>query len=418
MPAHRLLSWHRLRHLPLLVHLILLGTFISRFAFFMVWPYLALMLYRQFGLSATDTGLILALSSGISTLAGIYGGNLADRYGRGRVMLVGCALGTLGMALFALGLSPAWFAVGALCSGLMRALLENQGRAMISDHCADAQDRELGLQLRYYILNLAGALGPLCGLQLGLVATQSSFWLAVAGYALYGVLLGWMLWRLLDQKKQQLSALGFRATLSLLARDQAFRWVTYGNLLTMFIYGHFQSTLNLYLMRQPIAGIAALITQLLLINTLTIVLLQLPLLNVLSRWSCAERIRLGTLLFGVAQFGFWLTPPTWPTGFLVAAFVLSLGETILFPSLNVRVDELAPAHLRGTYVGAGSIYLLGSSAAPILGGLMIDHLGGQWLFMLCILLAAVGWFCYRHSESKPLLHEAGNDPLAAPSAAK
>ena len=63
----RLLSLRRLRQLPYLVHVILLGTLLSRFAFFMVWPYLGLMLYRQFALSATDSGLILALSSGCST---------------------------------------------------------------------------------------------------------------------------------------------------------------------------------------------------------------------------------------------------------------------------------------------------------------------------------------------------------------
>ena len=108
MHTDPLLSWRRLFALPTLIHIILLGTFLSRFAFFMVWPYLGLMLYQKFALSATDTGLILGLSSGFSTLFGIYGGNLADRYGRGRVMLTGSALGVLGMSLFACAASPGW----------------------------------------------------------------------------------------------------------------------------------------------------------------------------------------------------------------------------------------------------------------------------------------------------------------------
>lgn len=402
-PANsRLLSFTRLRHLPHIVHVILLGTLLSRFAFFMVWPYLGLMLYRQFGLSATDSGLILALSSGFSTLVGIYGGNLADRYGRGRVMLTGSGLGIAGMTLFACAGSPTGFALGAISNGMMRSLLENQGRAMIADQCPDAMDRELALQLRYYLINLGGAIGPLCGLWLGMAGQQSTFWLAALGYLLYGTLLAATLWHISEQRRQTLSALGFSATLRVLARDRAFKWLTLGNILTMFIYAHFQSTLDLYLMRQGIPGIAVLITQLLLINTLTIVLLQLPLVHWLARFSAAERMRFGTALFGVAQIGFWLTPVHWPTGYLLAAFVLSVGEVILFPALNLRVDELAPPHLRGTYVGAASLYLMGSACAPLIGGLVIDRLGGEWLFMLCLLLAILAWGAYRYSERLPI----------------
>ena len=40
MHTDPLLSWRRLFALPTLIHIILLGTFLSRFAFFMVWPYL------------------------------------------------------------------------------------------------------------------------------------------------------------------------------------------------------------------------------------------------------------------------------------------------------------------------------------------------------------------------------------------
>ncbi|MBP9569852.1 MAG: MFS transporter, partial [Aeromonadaceae bacterium] len=198
-----------------------------------------------------------------------------------------------------------------------------------------------------------------------------------------------------------LSSLGFADTLRVLARDRAFLLLTLGNVLTMFVYAHFQSTLDLYLMRLSIPDIAALITQLLLINSLTIVFLQLPLVQWLARFSAGERIRIGTLLFALAQLGFWFTPISWPMGWLLSAFVLSVGEVILFPALNLRVDELAPPHLRGSYVGAASLYLLGSASAPILGGLIIDQLDGRWLFVLCIILCAIAYGFYKRSENRP-----------------
>jgi MFS family permease len=110
---------------------------------------------------------------------------------------------------------------------------------------------------------------------------------------------------------------------------------------------------------------------------------------------------MGAVLFALAQIGFWLTPVSWPMGWLLSAFVLSLGEVILFPALNLRVDELAPPHLRGSYVGAASLYLLGSASAPILGGLIIDHLDGQWLFILSFALCTIAYGFYRRSEHRP-----------------
>ena len=37
---------------------------------------------------------------------------------------------------------------------------------------------------------------------------------------------------------------------------------------------------------------------------------------------------------------------------------MSLAETILFPTMNVHIDRLAPAKLRGAYFGAASFMSL------------------------------------------------------------
>ncbi|OAZ97261.1 hypothetical protein A9X61_04560 [Enterobacter asburiae] len=40
------------------LHTMLAGTFLSRAGYFMTWPYLSVVLYRQFGLSASLIGVI------------------------------------------------------------------------------------------------------------------------------------------------------------------------------------------------------------------------------------------------------------------------------------------------------------------------------------------------------------------------
>ena len=72
------MSWAYLRQFPSLVWIVILGTFMVRTTFFMVWPFLSILLYRDYGLSATLIGAILGATAALSTLVSFYGGWLSD----------------------------------------------------------------------------------------------------------------------------------------------------------------------------------------------------------------------------------------------------------------------------------------------------------------------------------------------------
>ena len=75
-------------------------------------------------------------------------------------------------------------------------------------------------------------------------------------------------------------------------------------------------------------------------------------------------------------------------------FVLSLGEAILFPTMNIQIARLAPAHLRGSYFGATSFYSFGYALAPLVGGFMVEYYSGEMLFQLTSGLVFVTVFLY------------------------
>ena len=54
------MSWALLRQFPPLVWTVILGTFMVRTSYYMVWPFLSILLYREYGLSATAIGAMLA----------------------------------------------------------------------------------------------------------------------------------------------------------------------------------------------------------------------------------------------------------------------------------------------------------------------------------------------------------------------
>ncbi len=63
------MSWSTFRQFTPLVWIVILGTFMVRTSYYMVWPFLSILLYREYDLSATFIGLLLGGSMALSTLS-------------------------------------------------------------------------------------------------------------------------------------------------------------------------------------------------------------------------------------------------------------------------------------------------------------------------------------------------------------
>src|SRR6187401_1147169 len=103
---------------PPLVWIVLAGTLLTRTAFFMVWPFLAIILARDFQLRPSAIGAVLGFALFIGAFVGFYSGNLSDRFGRRRVMIAGCAAAVTAYVTLALARSVAAYTVGALFAGV------------------------------------------------------------------------------------------------------------------------------------------------------------------------------------------------------------------------------------------------------------------------------------------------------------
>ncbi|MDF5995756.1 MFS transporter [Pseudomonas aeruginosa] len=196
-------SVQRFRALPTEIHVMLVGTLLTRGAYFMVWPFLALLLWREFRLSASAIGLLLALATVCGALSGIYTGWLSDRFGRKRLIFFGTSLSGLSFVL--LGFSGQPLSYGLAISGVSIgcALLESSCKALIGDRVEDRRSRELALYRRYFLINLGAALGPLIGLTLGVAAQAGTFLVTALVYFCYGLLL-WRLLHHLELKRRSL----------------------------------------------------------------------------------------------------------------------------------------------------------------------------------------------------------------------
>ncbi|WP_032554478.1 MDR family MFS transporter [Vibrio splendidus] len=397
--SESLFQKQRIKRFNFSVWTVLTGTLLARTSYFMAWPFLIVFLYEDYGASAIEVGTMLAVSAVVGAGTGLYSGYLSDKLGRKWVMVLGSWIASISYTGIALA-SEVWqFYVLIMMTGLMRPMIEAPAKAVIGDNLKDSKDRELALNIRYFLLNLGGALGPLIGITLALSQPQNLFFVAGGTYVAYGVWLLLGIERKGTFTKPDPSQLpNFAATLNVIRKDNIFVKLMVANFIMMFVYAQVESSIPQVIVRSSIADAAKLIAGLVLVNTLTIIVFQFPMLKWLEHVPLFFRTRIGMILMAIAQIGFLFTPNDWPLGWGIACFILSLGEVIAFPTLNVQIDRMAPPHLRGSYFGAAALYSLGFAIAPLLGGVVIEMLSAYWLFVLCFILCLVMIWLYWLAE--------------------
>ncbi|EKO3427517.1 MFS transporter [Vibrio fluvialis] len=382
-----LFEWQRIQRFNFSVWTVLAGTLFARTSFFMAWPFLIVFLYQDYGATAVEVGTMLASSAVVGAVTGLYSGYLSDKFGRKWVMVAGALAASVAYTGIGMANQIWHFYVLIILAGLMRPMIEAPAKAVLGDNLSNLKDRELAMNIRYFLLNLGGAIGPLIGITLGLAHPQVLFIATGITYLIYALWLLMAIERKGHHVKPDTSLLpNFARTLRVIGKDSIFVKMMIANFIMMFVYAQMESSIPQVIVRSSVSDAAQLVASLVLVNTLTIIIFQFPTLKWLEHVPLFVRTRIGMVLMMLAQVGFLFTPTDWPYGWYIAGFILSMGEVIAFPTLNVQIDRMAPAHLRGSYFGAAALYSLGFAIAPLVGGVVIESLNPSWLFGVCIVL--------------------------------
>ncbi|EOB2573044.1 MDR family MFS transporter [Vibrio fluvialis] len=382
-----LFEWQRIQRFNFSVWTVLAGTLFARTSFFMAWPFLIVFLYQDYGATAVEVGTMLASSAVVGAVTGLYSGYLSDKFGRKWVMVAGALAASVAYTGIGMANQIWHFYVLIILAGLMRPMIEAPAKAVLGDNLSNLKDRELAMNIRYFLLNLGGAIGPLIGITLGLAHPQVLFIATGITYLIYALWLLMAIERKGHHVKPDTSLLpNFARTLRVISKDSIFVKMMIANFIMMFVYAQMESSIPQVIVRSSVSDAAQLVASLVLVNTLTIIIFQFPTLKWLEHVPLFVRTRIGMVLMMLAQIGFLFTPTDWPYGWYIAGFILSMGEVIAFPTLNVQIDRMAPAHLRGSYFGAAALYSLGFAIAPLVGGVVIESLNPSWLFGVCIVL--------------------------------
>lgn len=128
-------------------------------------------------------------------------------------------------------------------------------------------------------------------------------------------------------------------------------------------------------------------------NALVVVLFQFavsrisnrhPPLRVLATGALVYAVGVGSIAFGRGFFAFMLS-----------IIVLTFGELLIAPTATTLVSQIAPAHLRGSYMGVFSLTVgVARGLGPIYGGVLNDKISPAaiWYGGLVVGLIAAIWY--------------------------
>lgn len=378
---------------PLAVRLLLVNQLGVNTGFYLLIPYLATHLSEDLGLSAAVVGVVLGLRNLSQQGLFLVGGSAADRLGPRGVIIAGCALRTVGFALFALGDSLPLLLAASVISGLAGALFNPAVRTYVAQEAGDRKAEAFAL---FNVFATTGALlGPLLGTLLLLVDFRAA---AVTAAAVFAVL---TLAQLLVLPARPAPA---RTTGVLVDWREAVRSRGFAAFALAMI-GMYGLENQLYLLL-PHAAVRASgwdgsTGLLFLAGTVAGLFLQLRITRRLKTTGSRAR----WIATGLAVMGLGFVPPMLVAGasaphpaylvpVLAGALLLHLGVMIAQPFVMELIPAFGRASLTGTYYGlfyavSGIAAAAGSAAI----GWAMDtagHTGLVWLPFACCLALGLG----------------------------
>lgn len=377
--------WRGLGALPKEVWYLCLAILVNR-AGTMVLPFLTLYLTVDRKLSAGTAGLALTIYGIAAIIVAPFAGRISDRLGSLLIIKLSLFLSGLILFIFPLVTSLSGILVITAVWAFVTESFRPPSMALIG-RLAGPEQRKMAFALSRLAVNLGMSIGPVIGGFLAMRSFRSLFYVDGTTTILAGVLIAVMPWRTqkasaavvvgteTETTTSETANLGYSSVL----RDRRFLYFLLAMLPVEMVFFQPLAAMPLFVVRDlhvTEAGFGMLLA----INTVLIILTEVPLNSAMSNWSHRSTIALGGLLVGAGFGGLALSGGA---GAVAATVVLwTVGEMILLPASSAYVSDLAPAAQTGAYMG---LYTMGFSLAfaigPWLGVEILEKLGpvAVWL---------------------------------------
>jgi predicted MFS family arabinose efflux permease len=326
------------------------------------WTFVGIWAIDELQASSSQLGLYFVAAAVISASMGYLGGHVSDHLGRRPVILAGWGLTAFVPLSWTLVDDYKTAVPLLLLLSLFAPIAMAATQALVADVVPPERHEHSYASLRV-ANNLGVTLGPPIGGALLLTGNYDVLWL---GVTVIGALELFLAWRLLPARGEYApDAPPARGSFGVIRRDGAFLLFLVAMVLAHLVYFAFEAVL-------PIAAVdsygltPAAWGFLVIVNPLLVTLFQLRLTRRVERYPAAPKFALAMLLMGWPFLLLSLNSSVAVIAVVILIFVF--GEMLWIPTSQAIAAGLAPADLRGAYMGAfASTSSAGFALGPFIG---------------------------------------------------
>jgi len=374
----------------------------------MVLPFLTLYLTVDRQLPAATAGLALTIYGIAAIVIAPVSGRLSDRLGGMRIIKLSLFLSAVVLFIFPFAHSLIGILLMTGLWSIVNEAFRPPSMSIIGDLAGPGQ-RKSAFALYRLAINLGMSIGPVVGGFLAMRSFRLLFFVDATTALLAGLILVLVPWRPREPRgadvvtvptgpPANVSAAGVRPSTvmpySSLLKDRRFIYFLLAMIPVELVFFQTLAAMPLFLvrdLRMTEAGFGMLLA----INTVLIILIEVPLNAAMAHWSNRHALALGAVLIGLGFGGMAIGGGVLWLAFTVV--VWTFGEMIFLPASAAHVSEVAPPAQSGAYMG---LYSMGFSVAfaigPALGVQTMEQLGSAavWIgTLVCGCLTAILiWF--------------------------
>ncbi|MBQ3275983.1 MAG: MFS transporter [Oscillospiraceae bacterium] len=354
----------------------------------MVWPMMTLLLDKKMGLSAGNIALLMMVWSFLCMPASLFGGRLADRINKKKIIIAG---DTISVACYIIcGLVPlSYVTVGLIMLASVFQSIEGPAyNALIAD-ITPTRDREKA----YSLLYLGGNIGLMISPTLAGMLFKNYLWLAfiISGVAIgCSTLLIWLFVRDIEPVREECEEAVYQR-----ARENESVWrVLWDNqpdLLFTVITSLYFAAYNQFSFLMPLdlaavhgdqgAVIFGTVTSL---NCITVVVFTPVITKLFSKMRDTGKMVTGRILMFAGFLAFLLLLGFVP-GYYIAMLIFTWGEVFDVLAEGPYVSTRIPASHRGRINGLMSVmYTAVTGGIDLAVGHTYDRAGSSWTWALVL----------------------------------
>jgi MFS family permease len=375
--------------LPRSLWMLILGMALNVTASSFLWPLNTIFIHDQLGKSLSVAGLVLMANSLASVVGNLAGGNLFDRIGGYKTVLIGIFITVFSSVCLTINHEWIPYIIFLTISGFGTGIIFPAIFAMAGS-CWKEGGRK-AFNAIYVAQNLGVALGSALG---GIIASFSFEYIFAANTALYLVFfaLAFFGFRGIGEAGlPQASALIAQRPVKNNAKLYALIIISIGYFLCWVGYVQWQSTIAAY--TQEIGITLKQYSLFWTINGALIVIAQ-PVISTIIKWFAKTlkiQLVIGMLVY-IISFSVAANVNGF-SGFMTAMVILTIGEMFVWPAVPALANELSVKGREGFYQGVvNSTATAGRMIGPLLGGFLVDLYGMNMMFGVFSILFVIAIF--------------------------